>query len=97
MERRRESSTRDRVQRALIASVAVVASLAACRSTPKTEAPTVAPAAPLAMRAFGDTAHWTRMSILNTARSGAFSSDRAIREYCRDIWDARAVPVALAS
>jgi starch phosphorylase len=38
---------------------------------------------------------WTRMSILNVARMGKFSSDRAIREYCRDIWKVRPVPVAL--
>ena len=41
--------------------------------------------------AFRDTARWTRMSILNCARVGRFSSDRAIREYCRDIWQVRPV------
>jgi starch phosphorylase len=36
--------------------------------------------------AYADASRWGTMSLLNTARSGKFSSDRTIREYCEDIW-----------
>jgi glycogen phosphorylase len=36
--------------------------------------------------AWQDGESWTKMSILNTSRSGKFSSDRAIAEYCDEIW-----------
>jgi glycogen phosphorylase len=45
--------------------------------------------------AWQDTRRWTRMSIMNTARSGKFSSDRAIGEYCQHIWNIRPVKIVL--
>ncbi len=43
--------------------------------------------------AWADEDRWTRMSILNTARSGFFSSDRTVRDYCREIWRTQPAPV----
>ena len=44
---------------------------------------------------YRDKAGWTRMSILSSARSGKFSSDRTIAEYCKSIWRVEPVPVPL--
>ena len=42
---------------------------------------------------YQDQNKWTEMSILNVARMGKFSSDRAIAEYCKDIWKIKGVKI----
>lgn len=47
-------------------------------------------------KAYRDRDHWLTMSILNTARTGIFSSDRTIQQYCEEIWGVEPIPVKLA-
>ncbi|NJM97582.1 MAG: glycogen/starch/alpha-glucan phosphorylase [Phormidesmis sp. RL_2_1] len=46
-------------------------------------------------QAYKDSDRWCRMSILNSARSGIFSSDRAIQQYCDSIWHVNPVTIDL--
>ncbi|MGB5353166.1 MAG: glycogen/starch/alpha-glucan phosphorylase, partial [Woeseia sp.] len=48
----------------------------------------------LAADAYRNTEHWTAMSILNTAASGRFSTDRTMQNYNDDIWHLQALDLA---
>jgi starch phosphorylase len=43
--------------------------------------------------AWQDPQRWVRMSILNSARSGRFSTDRTMQDYNRDIWRLKEISV----
>jgi len=42
---------------------------------------------------YSDAKLWSRMSILNVARIGKFSSDRAVKQYCDEIWKVKPIEV----
>ncbi len=42
-------------------------------------------------KTYRDQKKWNRMSLVNIARSGRFSSDRAVMEYAKDIWHVQPV------
>ena len=46
--------------------------------------------------AWADREHWNRMSLLNSARTGFFSSDRSIREYAERIWKVKPFPITIS-
>ncbi len=46
-------------------------------------------------QAYQDPEHWSKMSILNVARMGKFSSDRTIRQYAKEIWKVDPVAIEL--
>ena len=46
-----------------------------------------------AAKVYADQEQWTRLSILNVARCGFFSSDRSMQQYSEEIWRVRPLPV----
>jgi len=45
--------------------------------------------------AYSNPEKWSRMSILNVARTGKFSSDRSIEEYADTIWRVKPVKISI--
>jgi len=47
------------------------------------------------VKTYADYDRWTKLSILNVAHMGKFSSDRTIQQYSDEIWHAKPVSVPL--
>ena len=45
--------------------------------------------------AYRDKKRWNRMSLVNTAKAGFFSADRAVMEYAKDIWGIKPIDNSL--
>ena len=45
--------------------------------------------------AYTEISRWVKMSIMNTANMGKFSTDRTISEYAKDIWGIKPVSISI--
>ena len=46
-------------------------------------------------KAYKDKEKWAKMAIINTAKSGKFSSDRTIKQYAEEIWDIKPIHIEM--
>lgn len=46
-------------------------------------------------QAYNDKDNWAKMAVINTAKSGKFSSDRTIREYASEIWNIKPLHIEI--
>ena len=46
-------------------------------------------------QAYKDKDNWVKMAVINTAKSGKFSSDRTIREYASEIWNIKPLHIEI--
>ena len=44
---------------------------------------------------YKDSKKWAEMAIINTAKSGKFSSDRTIKQYADEIWNLKPVHIEM--
>ena len=44
-------------------------------------------------RVYNNKTRWTKMAIINVAKTGKFSTDRTISEYAKEIWNVKPVQI----